>query len=60
VHIAKKILKNSAVLTEDEEITALGRVLRSLSVHPPLGKIILLGIIFRCVDLMIILAASLA
>lgn len=45
-------------LTEEEELTPLGRVLASLPVHPTLGKMIVLGIIFRCLDPMIILGAA--
>ena len=46
-------------LTDDgEAITPLGRLLSSLPVHPSLGKMIVLGIIFRCLDPMIILGAA--
>lgn len=45
-------------LTEDEEITPLGRLLASLPTHPSLGKMIVLGVIFRCLDPMVILGAS--
>lgn len=46
-------------LTDDgESITPLGRLLSSLPVHPSLGKMIVLGIIFRCLDPMIILGAA--
>lgn len=45
-------------LTDNEDITPLGRLLASLPVHPTLGKMILLGIIFRCFDAMLILGAS--
>ena len=45
-------------LTEDEQITPLGRLLASMPVHPSLGKMIVLGIIFRCFDPMILLAAA--
>ncbi|KAL6718453.1 hypothetical protein ACLMJK_004543 [Lecanora helva] len=45
-------------LTEDEEVTPLGRLLASLPVHPTLGKMIVLGIIFRCLDPMLILGAA--
>ena len=46
-------------LTEDTEaITPLGRLLSSLPVHPSLGKMIVLGIIFRCLDPMIVLGAA--
>ena len=46
-------------LTDDSEaITPLGRLLSSLPVHPSLGKMIVLGIIFRCLDPMIVLGAA--
>lgn len=45
-------------LTDEEEITPLGRLLSSLPVHPALGKMIVLGIIFRCLDPMLILGAA--
>ena len=45
-------------LTEEEELTSLGRMLASLPVNPSLGKMILLGIIFRCLDPMILLGAA--
>jgi ATP-dependent RNA helicase DHX36 len=44
-------------LTEDEELTPLGRLLASLPVHPSLGKMIILGIIFRCLDPMLVIGA---
>ena len=45
-------------LTDDEDITPLGRLLAALPVHPSLGKMIVLGIIFRCLDPMLILGAA--
>lgn len=45
-------------LTDEEEITPLGRLLSSLPVHPTLGKMIVLGIIFRCLDPMLLLGAA--
>ncbi|KAL8686792.1 MAG: hypothetical protein Q9218_006864, partial [Villophora microphyllina] len=47
-------------LTDDEQITPLGRLLASLPVHPSLGKMIILGVIFRCLDPMLILGAAAA
>ena len=51
-------LQALGALTEDEGITALGRVLASLPVHPSLGKMIVLGVVFRCLDPMILLGAA--
>ena len=45
-------------LNEDEDMTPLGRVLASLPVHPTLGKMIVLGVIFRCLDPMLLLGAG--
>ena len=51
-------LQGLDALTDDEDITPLGRLLASLPVHPTLGKMILFGIIFRCFDPMLILGAA--
>ncbi|MCJ1320586.1 hypothetical protein MMC15_005926 [Xylographa vitiligo] len=45
-------------LTEEEKLTSLGRLLASLPVHPALGKMIVLGVIFRCLDPMLLLGAA--
>ncbi|KAL8740859.1 MAG: hypothetical protein Q9190_006483 [Brigantiaea leucoxantha] len=45
-------------LTENEQLTPLGRLLASLPMHPSLGKMIVLGIIFRCLDPMIVLGVA--
>ncbi|KAF2714791.1 P-loop containing nucleoside triphosphate hydrolase protein [Pleomassaria siparia CBS 279.74] len=51
-------LKDIEALTGQEDITPLGRLLASLPVHPSLGKMIVLGVIFRCLDPLLILGAS--
>ena len=51
-------LQNLDALTEDESLTALGRLLASLPVHPALGKMIILGVVFRCLDPMILIGAA--
>ncbi len=58
--VDKSVLNLQALdaLTDEEDITPLGRLLASLPVHPTLGKMILLGIIFRCFDPMLILGAA--
>lgn len=58
VDLALENLTSLGALTETEDITPLGRVLALLPVHPTLGKMILLGIIFRCLGPMIILGAA--
>ena len=47
-----------ALTDNGEALTPLGRLLSSLPVHPSLGKMIVLGIIFRCLDPMIVLGAA--
>ncbi|MCJ1472591.1 hypothetical protein MMC13_001240 [Lambiella insularis] len=51
-------LQTLNALTDEENITALGRLLASLPVHPALGKMIVLGVIFRCLDPMLLLGAA--
>ncbi|KAF8466450.1 P-loop containing nucleoside triphosphate hydrolase protein [Kalaharituber pfeilii] len=50
-------LRMLTALDENERLTPLGRVLATLPVEPALGKMILLGVIFRCLDPMLILGA---
>lgn len=47
-------------LSKDEGLTPLGRLLALLPVHPTLGKMIVLGVLFRCLDPMLILGAGAA
>lgn len=58
VETAMQNLTALGALTEEEELTPLGRLLASLPIHPTLGKMIVLGIIFRCLEPMIILGAT--
>ena len=58
VTAAIRHLKRIKALTTEEELTPLGRLLASLPVHPTLGKMIVMGVIFRCLDPMIILGAA--
>ncbi|KAF2637675.1 P-loop containing nucleoside triphosphate hydrolase protein [Massarina eburnea CBS 473.64] len=55
VHAAIETLKSLEAFTEKEELSPLGELLAALPVQPGLGKMILLGIIFRCLDPLIIL-----
>lgn len=50
-------LQTLGALTSTEEITPLGRIIGMLPLRPTLGKMVILGIIFRCLDSMIVLAA---
>ncbi|KAI9766428.1 MAG: ATP-dependent RNA helicase A [Geoglossum simile] len=45
-------------LTDDEKLTPLGKLLASMPVHPSLGKMIVLGVVFRCLDPILILGAA--
>ena len=58
VDAAIKSLQNLQALSEDEELTPLGRVLARLPVHPTLGKMIVLGVIFKCLDPMLVVGAA--
>lgn len=58
VEIAMQNLVSLGALTQKEDLTPLGRVLASLPVHPTLGKMIILGVIFKCLDPMITLGAA--
>lgn len=53
-------LRTLGALNDDESLTPLGRVLATMPVEPALGKMILLAVIFRCLDPIIILGASAA
>lgn len=59
IRAAITALQSLQALTEDEKLTALGRLLAKLPVHPSLGKMVVLGVISRCLDPMIILGAAL-
>lgn len=58
VDVAVNNLQALDALTDQEELTPLGRLLATLPIHPSLGKMIVLGIIFRCLDPMLILGAA--
>ncbi|RKF57221.1 ATP-dependent RNA helicase DHX36 [Golovinomyces cichoracearum] len=58
VDAAIKDLIQLGALTRDEQITPLGQLLHSLPVDPDLGKMIVLGVIFRCFDPLLTLAAA--
>lgn len=60
VEVSVRNLIGLQALTEEEDLTPLGRLLSSLPVHPSLGKMIVLGVIFRCLDSMLILGAAAA
>lgn len=51
-------LQDLGALAEDQTLTALGRLLASLPVGPGMGKLVVLGAIFRCFDPILILSAA--
>ncbi|XP_034719947.1 putative ATP-dependent RNA helicase DHX57 isoform X1 [Etheostoma cragini] len=57
---AKKRLRDLGALTADEKLTPLGYHLACLPVDVRIGKLMLFGAIFRCLDPALTIAASLA
>ncbi|KGL77564.1 Putative ATP-dependent RNA helicase DHX57, partial [Tinamus guttatus] len=57
---SKLRLKDLGALTSDEKLTPLGYHLASLPVDVRIGKLMLFGTIFRCLDPALTIAASLA
>lgn len=51
------LTKLGAIMT-DETITNLGQILARLPLHPSLGKMVILGILFKCVDPIITLGLA--
>ena len=45
-------------LSKEGELTPLGQILARLPVHPTFGKMIVLGIIFKCFDPMLVMGAA--
>nr|POF18559.1 atp-dependent rna helicase dhx36 [Quercus suber] len=58
VSSALENLKAIEAFTEDEQLTDLGEILSCLPIHPTLGKMIILGIIFRALDPILTLGAA--
>lgn len=57
VQAAVDELKEIEAFTNDEKLTPLGGILAQLPIHPALGKMVILGIIFRCLDPIVTMAA---
>lgn len=57
---SKLRLQDLGALTSDEKLTPLGYHLASLPVDVRIGKLMLFGAIFRCLDPALTIAASLA
>ncbi|XP_051033816.1 putative ATP-dependent RNA helicase DHX57 isoform X2 [Phodopus roborovskii] len=60
LHASKVRLRDLGALTPDEKLTPLGYHLASLPVDVRIGKLMLFGSIFRCLDPALTIAASLA
>ncbi|XP_069463895.1 putative ATP-dependent RNA helicase DHX57 isoform X2 [Ambystoma mexicanum] len=60
LHASKMRLQDLGALTPDEKLTPLGYHLASLPVDVRIGKLMLFGTIFRCLDPSLTIAASLA
>lgn len=58
VHAAVNSLKWLKAIDEHENLTNLGRILARLPLSAPFGKLVLMGVIFRCLDPMLIIAAN--
>uniref|UniRef100_A0A3Q2YXE0 Putative ATP-dependent RNA helicase DHX57 n=1 Tax=Hippocampus comes TaxID=109280 RepID=A0A3Q2YXE0_HIPCM len=58
--VAKRCLQDLGALTAEEKLTPLGYHLASLPVDVRVGKLMLFGAIFRCLDPALTIAASLA
>jgi HrpA-like RNA helicase len=58
VDSAIEALQQLDALDADEQLTGLGHVLSTLPLHPSLGKMVVLGITFRCFDALLLLSAA--
>jgi HrpA-like RNA helicase len=57
VRAALDSLIDLKALDDQEEFTGLGHILEQLDMDPAFGKMVVLGVIFRCLDAMVILAS---
>lgn len=58
VENAMRSLVNMGALTPQRELTSLGRLLSDFPIHPSLAKMVLMGIVFKCLDPIIIAGAA--
>ena len=54
------LLKSIDALDDDEELTEMGKILVDLPIEPTLGKMLLFGIMLKCIDPVLTIATSLA
>jgi ATP-dependent RNA helicase DHX36 len=60
VQNAVEFLKMIGALDENENLTDLGRYLSMLPVDPKLGKMLIMGAVFRCIDPILTVVAGLS
>ena len=53
-----RLVALDALTPDHANLTALGKLLASLPVHPVLGKMIILGIMFKCLDPILVIGAA--
>ncbi|KUI63563.1 ATP-dependent RNA helicase DHX36 [Cytospora mali] len=53
-----RLVDLGALTPDHANLTALGNLLASLPVHPALGKMIVLGIMFKCLDPVLVIGAA--
>lgn len=58
--LAVQLLQDIGALTPGEELTTLGRHLAALPLPPQLGKLILYGLLFRCLEPVITVACAMS
>ncbi|KRT84976.1 helicase, partial [Oryctes borbonicus] len=59
IEVSIELLKRMNALDDEENLTPLGFHLAKLPVHPQIGKMLLLGSIFSCLDPVLSIAAAL-
>lgn len=57
VHLAVKHLQELRALDGEENLTGLGHLIEGLGMESSFGKMVVLGVIFNCLDPMVILAS---
>ncbi len=60
IHNSIALLKAIDALDDEEELTELGKILVDLPIDPRLGKMILFGIVLKCLDSVLTIASCLA
>lgn len=60
IKVAIENLQFLGALDKEEDLTALGRYLAQLATDPHLGKILIYSVIFRCLEPVLTLVASMS